>query len=144
MVTKRSAKPKVNPRVLAMKQMEGLSRYMKYIKIRLRYIDNGLLECSEEETEFYSQLYMKIMKWAQCRENKVYFLFIIKKIKVETAAKVLGCSVRTTLEKAKVKREEFIANIKQWEKELIEKYPFNPNSAVVKMPILENSTYMTL
>ena len=109
-------------------QSSRLKRYIRYVYQRPLYFNLGLLEPSEYEFHFYDELKTKIREWGI--EHDIFYKMLFGRMTYKKGMEALGYPDFSGTNQRKYfrcmtkQRNELIANIQTWEKELFKKYPF--------------------
>lgn len=105
------------------KQTQALKDYINYLKRRVGYIKSGILEVSDNEINYCTELFKAILVYAN--KHKLYFWYLSGKLNVQSAMVILGTCERRFLVYAKRQRQALIEFIQDKEIELFAQFPFD-------------------
>ena len=116
-------------------QSIAIRKYIRYVKQRVKYIRNRILDCSDNQISYFNAMDKVIDDFAN--NHKLFMKYTLGKITFEEVKLILGEDDRQVFRYLKRQRELLIDYIQEKEIEYLSKYPFNDN-AIINMEIDEN------
>lgn len=108
----------------------AIRKYIAYIKQRVKYIRMTILDCSDNQINYYNALSESIDNFA--RNHKLFMKYTLGKITFEEVKLILGENDRQVFRYLSQQREMLINYIQEKEIEYLLKYPFKDNATLNK------------
>lgn len=103
--------------------VNGIRKYLQDVKFRFQIISAGVVDCSDNQYNYYEQLNSEIKDYFN--RHKLYYRYLNKDITIEMLSVLLGINQRGVNRYLSKQRQLLVEFITKTEEQLLQKYPFN-------------------